>query len=125
MKQKRLKYWDNDKRIIPMTKTSYVKVNGKWVVCNVEKSNISRNMSKNVLASVGLPFERSHRRTKRNRWGHNEPFDTFSSISPDGRQKSTWYVDFAQGQKNYEKLRDKHFYDRARYAKRKQNKNAK
>lgn len=125
MKQKRLKYYDNDKRIIPMTKTKYEKVGGKWKVVEVEKNNISRNMSKNVLASVGLPFERSHRREKRNRWGHDEPFDTFTSVGPDGTQKVTYYVDFEQGNKNYIKLRNKHYYDRARYAKRKQNKNAK
>ncbi len=119
---KRLPYYDNNKPIIPMTKTDYVRRGGKWVEVNSETRNISRNQTKNVLSKQGLPFERSHRLEKRDRYGHNEPYDTFSSISPDGTQKSTWQVDFRQGHENYIRLARKSYYDRQRYKQRKVNK---
>ncbi len=119
---KRLPYWDNDRRIFPMTKTDYVKCGSKWVPVKQETSCISRNQTKYVLSKQGLPGERSHRLEKRNRYGHNEPYDTFSSIRCDGLKKSTWQVDFEQGNKNYIKLRNKHYYDKERYAKKKKNK---
>lgn len=116
---KRLPYYSNDKPIIPMTKTDYVLRGGKWVAVNQETKNISRNQAKNVLSKQGLPFERSHRLEKRDRYGHNQPYDTFSSISPDGKQKATFQVDFQQGDKNYIKLAHKSYYDKQRYKKRK------
>lgn len=116
---KRLPYYSSDKPIIPMTKTDYVLRNGRWTAVKSETTKISRNQTKNVLSKVGLPFERSHRLEKRDRYGHNEPYDTFSSISPDGMQKSTWQVDFRQGNENYVKLAHKSYYDKQRYKKRK------
>lgn len=118
-KQKRLRYYDNDRPIFPMTKTEYVKCGSKWVAVKQETTTISRNQTKNVLSKQGLPFERSHRLENRDRYGHNEPYDTFSSISPDGTQKSTWQVDFKKGYDNYTRLARKSYYDKQRYKKRK------
>ncbi len=106
---------------IPMTKTDYVKQGSKWKqVGDPEKSIISREQADMVLDKRGVPFESSHRLTKKDRFGHNERYDTFSSISPDRTQRSVWNVDFAQGDKNYRKLANKSFYDRMRYKKKKQ-----
>lgn len=119
---KRLRYYDNDKKYIPMTHTDYVRFGSRWKVINVEKSLISRNQAKNILSKQGLPFERSHRLEKRDRWGHNEPVDTFSSISPDGRNKTTYQVDFKKGDENYIRLLRKSYYDKMRYQKKKNSK---
>ncbi len=119
---KRLRYYDNDKKYIPMTHTDYVRFGSRWKVINEEKSLISRNQAKNILSKQGLPFERSHRLEKRDRWGHNEPVDTFSSISPDGRNKTTYQVDFKKGDENYIRLLRKSYYDKMRYQKKKNSK---
>ena len=66
-----------------------------------EQEMISRKQAGYVLDKHGLPFERSHRLEKRDKYRHNEPYDTFSSISPDGQQKSEWYVDWNTGHENY------------------------
>lgn len=106
---------------IPMTKTDYVKQGSKWKqVGDPEKSIISREQADMVLAEKGLPFESSHRHTKKDRFGHFNKYDTFSSVSPDRTQRSVWNVDFAQGDRNYRKLANKSFYDRMRYKKKKQ-----
>ena len=120
VKRNHYKAWDPRHKHIPMTKTDYVRKGSKWVKVNSEKSIISNQQASWVLSKTGLPCERSHRLEKRNRYGHSRSYDTFSSISPDGRNKSTWYVDFAQGDKNYHKLLDKRYYDQKRYKKRKQ-----
>lgn len=39
---KRLRYYDNDKKYIPMTRTNYVRFGSRWKVINEEKSLISR-----------------------------------------------------------------------------------
>ncbi len=119
---KRLRYYDNDKKYIPMTHTNYVRYGSRWKVVSEEKSLISRNQAKNILSKQGLPFERSHRLEKRDRWGHNEPVDTFSSISPDGRNKTTFQVDFKKGDENYIRLLRKSYYDKMRYQKKKNSK---
>lgn len=116
----RYRIWDLRHKHIPMTKTNYVRSGNKWVEVDSEKSIISNQQANWVLSKSGLPGERSHRLEKRNRYGHSRPYDTFSSISPDGNNKSTWYVDFAQGDKNYNKLINKSYYDRKRYKIRKQ-----
>lgn len=100
---------------IPLTRTDYVKQGGKWKPINVENETISEERASLTLADAGLPFERSHRHEKRDRFGHSRKWDTFSSISPDGDQKTTWQVDFAKGDENYRKLAKKSYYDRQRY----------
>ena len=104
---------------IPMTKTDYIKSGGKWKAVNVEHDIISDEQAGWILASAGLPFERSHRLEKVDRYGHSHPYDTFSSVSPDGTQKTKWFVDFATGDRNYSKLVRKSYYDRQRYKKKK------
>ena len=116
---KHFKAYDPRHKHIPMTKTEYVKVGSKWMKVKTEKEIISNQQASWVLSKSGLPGERSHRLEKRDRFGHSRSYDTFSSISPDGKKKSTWFVDFAQGDKNYHKLLDKAYYDRMRYKKRK------
>lgn len=116
---KRLHYYDNDKKYIPMTHTDYVRIGSRWKVVGVEKCLISRNQAKNVLSKQGLPFERSHRLEKRDKYGHCEPVDTFSSISPDGRNKTSYQVDFKKGNENYIRMANKAFYDKMRYQKKK------
>lgn len=39
---KRLRYYDNDKKYIPMTHTDFVRFGSRWKVINEEKSLISR-----------------------------------------------------------------------------------
>lgn len=112
--------WDLRHKHIPMTKTEYVKSGSKWVKVNSEKSIISEEQAKWVLSKTGLPGERSHR-LERTRYDHSRMYDTFSSISPDGKRKSKWFVDFGQGYKNYQKLMNKRYYDQQRYKKKKLN----
>lgn len=101
---KRVPFNSWDRKLFPMTKTDYVKSGSRWVAVNQEKKMISRRQAGYVLDSRGLPFERSHRLVKRDVFRHNEPYDTFSSISPDGRKKSEFYVDWQAGEKNYLRL---------------------
>lgn len=96
---KRVPFNSWDRKLFPMTKTDYVKSGSRWVAVNQEKKMISRRQAGYVLDSRGLPFERSHRLVKRDVFRHNEPYDTFSSISPDGRKKSEFYVDWQAGEK--------------------------
>lgn len=118
-KTKRLPYYHKDKRYIPMTKTTFVKRGKKWIPTNKENDLISSEQASWVLDKRGLPCERSHRLEKRDRFGHMEKYDTFSSIAPDGQTKVQYQVDFAQGRKNYNKLARKSFYDKQRYDRRK------
>ena len=46
----------------------------------------------------------------------------FSSISPDGRNKTTYQVDFKKGDENYIRLLRKSYYDKMRYQKKKNSK---
>lgn len=98
---KKVPYYSNDRKLFPMTKTEYLKSGSKWIPVSKESEFISRKQAGYVLDKRGLPFERSHRLEKRDKYRHNEPYDTFSSISPDGRQKSEWYVDWNTGHENY------------------------
>lgn len=101
---KKIPYYSNDRKLFPMTKTEYVKSGSKWIPVRQEKELISRKQAGYVLDKRGLPFERSHRLEKRDRYRHGEPYDTFSSISPDGQCKSEWYVDWMKGHENYMRL---------------------
>lgn len=118
-KSKHIPYWHKDKRYIPMTKTTFAKRDSKWIPTNTESDMISREQASWVLDKHGLPCERSHRLEKRDRFGHFEKYDTFSSISPDGRTKVQYQVDFARGRENYNKLARKSIYDKQRYCNRK------
>ena len=84
---KKIPYYSNDRKLFPMTKTEYVKRGSRWFPVAREQEMISRKQAGYVLDKRGLPFERSHRLEKRDRYRHNEPYDTFSSISPDGQKK--------------------------------------
>lgn len=119
VKKPRVSVFSSKHKHIPMTKTDYVKQGGEWKPISVEHKIISDEQAGRILGSAGLPFERSHRREKKDRYGHNHPYDTFSSVSPDGKQKTKWYVDFATGDKNYSKLVRKSFQDRIRRKKKK------
>lgn len=118
-KTKRLPYYHKDKRYIPMTKTTFVKRGSRWIPTNTETDVLSREQASWVLDKRGLPCERSHRLEKRDRFGHNEKYDTFSSISPDGKTKVQYQVDFARGREKYNKLARKSYYDKERYKRRK------
>lgn len=83
---KKVPYYSNDRKLFPMTKTEYVRRGGRWFPVSREREMISRKQAGYVLDKHGLPFERSHRLEKRDRYRHNEPYDTFSSISPDGQK---------------------------------------
>lgn len=113
------KWYSSDHKHFPMTKTDYVKVGSKWKEVGKEDSLISSNQAKLTLADEGLPFERSHRHANVNRYQHNKKWDTFSSISPDGTEKTKWFVDFPAAYKKERKLADKAYYDRQRYYKKK------
>ena len=118
-KARKVSVYSSKHRHIPMTKTDYVRQGGRWVPVHEEREMVSREQAGWILGSTGLPFERSHRREKKDRYGHEQPFDTFSSVSPDGRRRTKWYVDFAQGDRNLSKLLRKSFNDRMRYKARK------
>ena len=111
---KRYSVFSRKHKHIPLTKTDYVKSGGKWKPINVEHDVISDEQAGWILGSAGLPFERSHRLEKKDHYGHSHPYDTFSSISPDGMQKTKWSVDYATGDRNYSKLVRKSYYDRMR-----------
>lgn len=119
---RRLHYYDSDYKYIPMTRTDYVKDGSKWKPIKSKKELISRNQSKLVLNNIGLPFEKSHRLEKRDKFGHNEKYDYFSSISPDGKNKSSWQIDFYTGHKNYIKNSKKYYYNKNYYIKHKKKK---
>lgn len=88
-------------QVVPDDETEYVKRGSLWFPVSREQEMISRKQAGYVLDKHGLPFERSHRLEKRDKYRHNEPYDTFSSISPDGQKKSEWYVDWNTGHENY------------------------
>lgn len=113
------KWYSPDHRHFPMTKTDYEKVGSRWKEVGKENSLISRNQVNLTLADEGLPFERSHRHSNANRYQHSNKWDTFESISPDGKQKSRWFVDFPAAYKKERKLSDKAYYDKMRYLKKK------
>lgn len=119
---KKVPYYSPDRKIYPMTKTDYVKRGSRWVEVNKETELISLNQTKNVLNKRGLPFERSHRLEKRDKYRHFKPYDTFSSISPDGQNKSTWYVDWVKGDDNYRRLQYQSVGAKQAWRKRKGNK---
>ena len=119
IRKKRYSVYSSKHRHIPMTKTDYVKKGSKWVPIHEERELVSREQAGWILGNAGLPFERSHRLTKVDRYGHSHPYDTFSSISPDGKSKTKWSVDFASGERNFSKLIRKSYYDRQRYKKKK------
>lgn len=119
---KKVPYYSPDRKIYPMTKTDYVKRGSRWVEVSKETELISRNQTKYVLNKQGLPFERSHRLEKRDMYGHFEPYDTFSSISPDGLNKTTWYVDWVKGDDNYRRLQYQSVGAKQAWRKRKENK---
>jgi hypothetical protein len=103
--------FSNDYKYLPMTIFRYAKKGSKWIKVEEEHELISNYQVGLVLSEEGLPFERSHRRECRNRYRHNHPYDTFSSISPDGQSKTTWFIDFQTGEENYRrKLRE--LYDK-------------
>ena len=118
--QRKNSVYSDDQKHIPMTVTRYDKKGKGWVKRSEEKKLISRNQAKVVLDKRGLPFERSHRLEKRDRFGHSEKYDTFTSIRGDGEAKTVWSIDFEQGNKNYQKLRKKSYADRQRYKKNKE-----
>ncbi len=107
--------WDKRHKHIPLIKTEYTKKGSKWVKVNTERSIISNQQAEWVLSSSGLPGESSHRLEKKDRFGHSKKYDTFSSISPDKSKKSVWFVDYAQGDRNYNNLINKFYYDQRRY----------
>ncbi len=119
LKPKRVSVYSSKHRHIPMTKTDYVKKGSKWVPIHEEQEMISREQAGWILDNAGLPFERSHRLEKKDRYGHSHPYDTFSSISPDGKSKTKWQVDFATGERNFSKLARKSWQDRMRRKKKK------
>ena len=115
--KKRYKWDDNNRPLYPVTKTDYVKRGGRWIPVNQETELLSLKQTGYILDNKhGLPFESSHRFEKYDK-STKETYDTFSSISPDRTKKSTWFVDFAQGRRNYRKILDKASYDRMRYRK--------
>lgn len=118
-KRQHTNVYSADHRHIPMTKTDYVRQGGKWKESGKEDSIISNNIAQRVLSKEGVPFEKSHRLTKKDRFGHSHPYDTFSSISPDGQRRTVWNVDYAKGDENYRKLVRKAYLDRMRYKKKK------
>ena len=65
------------------------------------------------------PFERNHLRKKADRFGHSHEFDTYQTISGDGSRKCVWFVDFAQGNKNFDRITKKSWQDRMRRKKKK------
>lgn len=116
---KRIPYYSPDRKLYPVTKTDYVKRGGRWIPVNVENEMVSYKQTGYILDKRGLPFERSHRLTKRDRYRHNEPYDTFSSISPDGTQKSEWHIDFEKGHENYIKASNRSYSAKVAWKKRK------
>jgi len=108
-KKKYYHYYDNDKPLFPLTIKNYVKIGNRWVLESKEFSTISRKEVGYVLDKRGI----SSRRYTTDH-STSEPCDTFSSISPNRKSKSEWFVDFKKGNEKYLKLADKS-YMRKRY----------
>ena len=113
-------YYSDDHKHFPMTKTTFVKVGGRWKQAGEpEQRMISRRQAEMTLADEGLPFEQSHKHYKKDMYRHDHKWDTFQSISPDGDEKSVWYVNYPEAYRKERKLADKRYYDRERYLKKK------
>lgn len=86
-------------KFIPSTKTTFSKKGSRWVEISKEQKTISPEQTEWILSKEGLPCEKSHRLYKADKYGHNHPYDTFESVSPDGMRKVRWTVDFYEGDK--------------------------
>ena len=116
----RMRYFDENKRIIPYTKSLYKRnpFSRKWVLIEREKGMTSRAIANSeIKAKVVLPFEDRHRKENRHPYRHNYRYDTITSYK--GDKKSVMEFDFIEGDKNYSRLARKSAYDRYRYLKRK------
>lgn len=116
---KKVPYYSDERRLYPWTKTKYVKRGSKWIPVAQEKELVSRRQAGYVLDKRGLPFERSHRLEKRDRYRHNEPYDTLSSISFDGQTKWVHYIDWNKGHENYVRLAHQSYAAKEAWRKRK------
>ena len=120
---KKLRYYDENKRIIPYKKSLYQRNphNGKWFLVSQEDGMTSRAIAKSEInAKVVLPFEDRHRKENRHPYRHDYRYDTITSYK--GDKKSVMEFDFIQGDKNYRRLANKAHYDRFRYLKKKKGK---
>lgn len=104
-----------DRKYIPTTMTEYIKSGSRWKETNKTEYPISRNQASIIYSKTAQPFESSHRLTKKDRYGHDHPYDTYQTISPDRQNKVVWHSDFAKGEEIYDKIQRKSFYDRQRY----------
>ena len=115
-----LKYYDSRKKYIPFTNSTYEKKGSKWVLKEQSFGLSSRDMLKShVKSKYGLPFESRYVKTKQDRYMHDYEYDTFTSYSPDAKKKSVLYFDIPAGEKNYAKLRDRHYAYKRRKSMRK------
>ena len=78
-------------------------------------ARINNNRASALYSKTATPGESSHRLTKKDRYGHDHPYDTYQTISPDRQNKVVWHSDFAKGEEIYDKIQRKSLYDRQRY----------
>ena len=79
---KKVPYYSNDRKLFPMTKTEYVKRGSRWFPVSREQEMISRKQAGYVLDKHGLPFERSHRLEKRDKYRHTSRMTRFRPYLP-------------------------------------------
>lgn len=85
--------WNENR--VGVTKTNYKRVGNKWVPCGSATTTSDYGIvMDNYKYRYGLPFEKSHKYELKHPYRHNHPFDRFSTISPDGRDKSVYDYDF-------------------------------
>lgn len=79
---KKIPYYSNDRKLFPMTKTEYIKSGSKWLPVSRESEFISRKQAGYVLDKHGLPFERSHRLEKRDKYSITSRMTRFPLFPP-------------------------------------------
>lgn len=79
-----------------VTRTSYnLSDKGEWEQFGEpEVTMVDKKYAGNVLSDTAQPFEQSHRLYKQG--SGNQKYDTYESVSPDGKQKSVWRVEFPE-----------------------------
>lgn len=80
-----------------VTKSYYSLKNGRWVRTDQRTTMESSRHVQTILSDTPQPYEKSHRLYKQSRGAHR--YDTYETVSPDGKRKFVAYVNFGKGKK--------------------------
>ena len=82
----------NQDRKYKVTRTYVSLIKGNWVITSEETSYEGKRFIDIALSDTAQPFEKSHRRFKQFAGSHR--YDTYESVSPDGKMKFYLSVNF-------------------------------